>query len=444
MASGMVVTVINTVVMMAAFPIYLHFLGYEKYGVWLVLATVLSFAQLGNLGIGQAVMKLVAEEHGRGNIDGIQKYVTTALALLCLSGSLALMIIIIFKSQIISVFKLNDENTQTVSWLLPYIGILCIYVFIVQTLNATLSGLGRMDLANYTRSFSRIVAVTVATVLLYSGRGIESLLIGNTISYMFIHVVSLIFIKRAGHIRFLRIGNLEAQRGKRILGFGGAVFGGSVINMLLSPFNKLILARYAGVATVPVYEIAYTGSMQVRGMIEAGLRALMPEISRIYGNMTRNAKERISQIYRRAMGLVFIFGMSTYGLLFLFAPLLLRIWLRDRFVESLPAAFQIMLIGSFLSLIGVPAYYTLMGTGYVGHTFASHVIQSMINAAILITYVALVSIITVNIVSIATLSGMCASTVYLIWRKLSIFKRTPCKQSEFIGAHKNWETMVSE
>jgi len=60
--------------MAAGFPIYLHFLGYERYGVWLVLATVLSFAQLGNLGIDQAVMKLVAEEHGRGDIEGIKRH----------------------------------------------------------------------------------------------------------------------------------------------------------------------------------------------------------------------------------------------------------------------------------------------------------------------------------------------------------------------------------
>jgi hypothetical protein len=30
MASGMVTTVINIVVMVVAYPIYLHFLGYEK------------------------------------------------------------------------------------------------------------------------------------------------------------------------------------------------------------------------------------------------------------------------------------------------------------------------------------------------------------------------------------------------------------------------------
>src|SRR4030043_2358343 len=86
MTSGVVTTVINSVVLACANPLYLHFLGYEKYGVWLVLATVLTFAQLGNLGIGPAVMKLVAEEYGRGDVEGIQRDVTTALALLCLRG----------------------------------------------------------------------------------------------------------------------------------------------------------------------------------------------------------------------------------------------------------------------------------------------------------------------------------------------------------------------
>ncbi len=51
--------------------------------------------------------------------------------------------------------------------------------------------------------------------------------------------------------------------------------------MLLSPFNKLMLSRYAGVDSIPVYEIAYTGSMRVRGLAEVGIRALMPEVSRL-------------------------------------------------------------------------------------------------------------------------------------------------------------------
>jgi O-antigen/teichoic acid export membrane protein len=131
-ASGVIATVINTVVMAVGYPIYLHYLGYEKYGLWLVLSVVLTFAQLGNLGIGSAVTKLVAEEYGRGNVEAIQRYITTALVLLCLSGSVVLITILLFKGKIVATFKLSDANAQAVSSLVPYIAILSIYVFVVQ------------------------------------------------------------------------------------------------------------------------------------------------------------------------------------------------------------------------------------------------------------------------------------------------------------------------
>lgn len=50
MVSGFLTTCVNVIVLVIAYPLYLHFLGYEKYGVWFVFATVLSFAQLGNIG----------------------------------------------------------------------------------------------------------------------------------------------------------------------------------------------------------------------------------------------------------------------------------------------------------------------------------------------------------------------------------------------------------
>ena len=50
MVSGIAGTIVNSIVLAIAYPVYLHFLGYEKYGVWLVLDTILTFAQLGDLG----------------------------------------------------------------------------------------------------------------------------------------------------------------------------------------------------------------------------------------------------------------------------------------------------------------------------------------------------------------------------------------------------------
>lgn len=415
MTSGVMMTVINTAVLAAAYPMYLHFLGYEKYGVWLVLATVLTFAQLGDLGISPAIIKLVAEEYGRNDIKGIQRYITTALAMLCISGIVVLLVILVFKTQIIALFKLSGKNARMVLWLLPYIGILSVYVFIVQALNAVLSGLGRMDLENYIQSAGRVVVVLVAGILLYSGLGIESLLIASIASHLFIHIASLVCIWRIAHIRLLRIDNLNAQCGRHLLRFGSAMFGSSLMGMLFDPFNKLMLSRYAGVSTIPVYDIALRGSMQVRALIGAGLRALVPEISKIGANMTTYARDRISQINRRAMRLIFVIGTPMYaGLIILLTPLL-KFWLSQQFVNELPIVFRIMLISSFLSLLSVPAYYTLLGLGMVRYTLTYQAILSAVSALIVLIVAFVRHSISVETVSWAVLFATTVTTLYLTW-----------------------------
>ena len=63
---------IGTCFSIVSYPIYLHYLGYHRYGLWLVLSVIVSVAQLGNLGIPWALMKLVAEDHGHGDWEGVK------------------------------------------------------------------------------------------------------------------------------------------------------------------------------------------------------------------------------------------------------------------------------------------------------------------------------------------------------------------------------------
>lgn len=417
MTSGMLTTGINVFIILASYPIYLHYLGYEKYGLWLILAVVLGFAQLGNLGINQAVMKLVAEEYGRENLQGIRSYVTMAWTVLTITGSTTLLAILLFKSQIVAAFKLSGENAEIVSWLLPYMGVLTIYVFLVQSLNATLSGLGRMDQSNYILMAGQVSAAAISVLLLWLGWGIGSLLVGSMSSFIVVHIISLLFIRRQIKLGFLRRDNWDLQRLKKLLSFGSAVFGGSLLNILLDPFNKLMLSRYTGVATIPVYDIAFRGSMQVRGLAEVGMRAIMPEISRIGANMNPQVRERIITINRRAIKLILICGVSMFATIFAFAPILLKLWLRTSFVDTLPTVFRIMLIGTFLSLISVPAFYTLLGLGKARYCFFSSAIQGMANAAIILTIVLLKGKISVYSIALSVMIAMGITCCYLLWQK---------------------------
>ena len=416
MTSGVILMLISILTWTVSYPIYLHFLGYEKFGLWLILAVVLGFAQLGLLGTISAITKLVAEEHEQGNLLGVESYIAMSLMTVMTTGSIVLVIILLFKELIISAFKLGGTNADTVHWLLPYVGVLSVYVLMVQVINTVLAGLGRMDLANYTQAVGRVVAVIISVAMLFFGKGIESLLIGNAFSYIAVHIMSFILIRRQAKVRFLRLNSWDWGRLRRLMSFGGGVFGGMLMNLLLDPFNKLMLSRYTGVASVTVYDIAYKTAMQIRGIGEVGFRALVPEISRFNANMNGQANERINTINRKAIRLILIGGLPFFGILFVFAAFILKAWLNKNFVEALTPAFRIMLVAAFVSLLGIPAFYTHMGKGNVRYGFIATIIQSLLNVTIVMAYAVFAPDKIGSHIFYAIALGMLASTVYLDWQ----------------------------
>ena len=48
-------------------PMYLHYLGKEQYGLWLVVLSMVSYLGLSNLGIAQVVSNLVASANAKMN-----------------------------------------------------------------------------------------------------------------------------------------------------------------------------------------------------------------------------------------------------------------------------------------------------------------------------------------------------------------------------------------
>jgi len=415
MASSVATHCVNIVVLAVTYPIYLHYLGYEKYGLWLALGVVLAFVRLGDLGMAQAVTKLVAEDLGKGSTQTVQQYVATAILVLSMAGGVVLPVIVVFRTPIISVFQFTEENARVALWLLPYIALLSIYALIVQVVTATLAGLGRMDLSNYAETIRRIVLVLVVVPLLYFGQGLKSLLIATAMSHLVKHLFSLLLIRRIVPFRLFRFDNISKRCFKRLLHVGVGLFGGSVVRMLGIPFNKFMLARYAGVGSLPVFEIAWRGSVQIRNVMETAFRALMPEVSRIAGRMSINAIRRIQSLMRRAVHLIVFGGAPLFVVLFLTANILLKLWLRESFVHTLPPAFRIMLLASFINLLAIPSYYFLMGLGKIRYVFMFPFITWLSNAILVLIVCLYLNMFSPFIAGACLVISWMAATSYLIW-----------------------------
>ncbi len=377
---GIAATSVNGALMAISYSVYLHYLGYEQYGVWLVLSTVLAFAQLGNLGLTSAVTKLVAEEHGRSDYGAAQEYVSTATAVLVTMGLLTCGVVAVVRDAITSAFALGGANAEQFRALVLPVAALSGYVFVVQALTGCLAGLGRIDLAHLAQLAGRAAAFAVSAVLLEKGYGLYGLFLGNAASYALVHIFAIAFIRRAsdGRLHAFKISGPSYERLRKLLRIGGAVFSGSILNLLVMPAQKLFLARYGSLSQVTLYETAYTGAMQIRSLLEAGMRALTPEISRTSQGSSALLAGRLRTLSGSSFRLILVAGIPLYGALAAASPFVLHVWLQHRYLDAQVTPFRIMLFGSYLSLLGVPGYYLLLGLGRARVITVTHVLQTSV------------------------------------------------------------------
>src|SRR5207249_3693551 len=104
---------------------------------------------------------------------------------------------------------------------------------------------------------------------------------------------------------------------------------GSIAGLLIHPFNRFAMSRWGGVAAVPVYEIAYSGAMQVRSIFEAGGRALVPAVGQAFGELGAAAIDRIRALQRRATRMLVLASSPVFVCAALLAGPFLKILLRE-------------------------------------------------------------------------------------------------------------------
>ncbi len=419
--SGVFTNGINVLVMAVSYPLYLHYLGYEKVGLWLLLTSVQSFAQLGLLGIGPAVTKLVAEEMGRGNKARAQSYISQSTCILFITGLIALLALCLWRKPIIGAMGLGQADSISALNLLPWVGLLTAFGFLNQATTASLAGVGRMDLANCDATIGKVIALGLEAILLMKKAGLLTLLLGDFAGCAVIQITGSIQLRRLAGLALFKSLDWNRERFFKLLHFGGNMFIASLAVLLVSPLNKWALSRYAGVALIPVYDIAFNGSMQLRGLLEVGLRALMPAVSHQLAGQTAEGFANVQRLYKRTtLGLLLILPPG-YLLSVLLAKPLLSLWLGSRFVPAIVPVFNLMFASAVVSLVAVPAFFTLMACGHVRACMVSHLLAAGVNILIIAGAVWLHGSLSVYTAAFSVLMTMVISSGYLLLRIRTVF-----------------------
>jgi O-antigen/teichoic acid export membrane protein len=399
-----------------SYPIYLHFLGASLYGLWVILSVVITFSAIGGLGIDDAIVKYVAQEYGKNNKENILKYISTSINFLIICGIFLVIILICITDIIRGCLNLAVQYSGLFLAIFPFIAVLSVFIFIVNLINSVLKGLGRFDQASYILLSGRAFALLISILFFINGYRIWGLYWGQLLSFVFVLIVSAVFIHREIG-RFYNPWKFELKSLWILIKFGGTLTVSKVISMLLVPFVKIVIVRYIGLSDVAYFEIAHKIVLQIRSLFERGISAIMPEISRLT-TAAHDQEKEISRIIFKAYKLILFLGLPTFILLIFAGDIIIKPWLATEYNVAISTTFKIIAIGFTLNLLIIPIYYHFMALGKVKYCFYNHLVQAVLNFG-LISLLLLTNIIDyyLFVVSFAVSVGVSALVLLILYCK---------------------------
>ncbi len=168
----------------------------------------------------------------------------------------------------------------------------------------------------------------------------------------------------------------------------------------------MLLTRYVGLSSVPVYDIAFNAGMKLRSFAEVATRSIGPEVARIVSVNYDEAPAHIRRIQRRSLLLVLGGCAVVFTFVGVFAAPVLQLLLRARYSDALLWPVRGMLLASFFSAATLPPFYILTGLGRTRPILTGLITQS--GTSILL--IATIYFTTGHLTTMNVIAGYCAGT----------------------------------
>ena len=361
-------------------PLYLSYLGSEAFGLIGFYIMLQSWMQLLDIGMKPTLAR-ESSKYRAGSIKSqeLRKIIRTLEVVFVLTGALSALAIILSSDYIaVSWLNVKDLEISTVSLTLSIMAIIVGVRWLTSLYNGVVTGLERQVWLN---GFG-IIAGTFRFVFVL----IPFEIYGASIEVFFFYQLIISLLEVLIIITFT-YGNFEKSTElvrysfdvlKKIYKFSFAIAFGSVVWVLVTQIDKLILSKYISLQEYGYFSLAIVIANGLFVLGNAIGAAIMPRMT-IY-NEQGNGKE-LDKLYFLSVEIVLMIVVPISSMLFFYGDNILYLWTNDTLAAI--SASKIMkwyVLGNVVVSMGAFAYYLQYAKG----DLKLHVRGNIILASILI------------------------------------------------------------
>lgn len=363
---------LGSLLLFALYKCILAILGVDKLGIWSVVLATASFSRLADFGLGAGVTKFVARYLALNMNQKAAQVVETGILVMGVAGALILSCAYPFLKPIMG-YLFSAEYLSEALDILPY-ALISLWLTIVGAVSLSgLDGCQRMVPKAFLTILSQCLLLLLA-YLMMPDYGLKGLAWAQISQGVFLLVGGWFLLR--GRLKELHLipSNCNKVIFNEMLRYGLNIQAANLFILCVDPLTKIYLTKFGGPESAGYFEIANQVVIRVRSLIVAANQAIIPKIAELF----ENEPEKISEFYCQNIRILATIAVPIYSLLLIWSGIFSQIILNEiheQFIFYLQICSIVWLTNTFT----VPAYFSNMGTGFVGLNTLAHILMGTLN-----------------------------------------------------------------
>lgn len=348
-------------------------IGVEQLGVWSLILSFSSIANLANLGMTSGLVKFVAEYILEDDKSKLGKLIFTSIVSMgILFGVLSL---IIFSGAQFFLGYVIEKNFLSVALeILPY----SLASLSINAIGGVFTSVLEGHQKNYIRNFIYIasgVIMFVGTVLLTPVYHLEGVAMAQLLQSVFIFVSALLFVIKINPDNKIKYWKWSTKSFKELFNYGYKFQLVSISQLLYEPATKLLLSKFGGLVLLGHYEMATKAVNQFRALLTNANQVVVPVVAE---KSKLGGSSFLSEFYIKMNRILLLFNLPLSTILIVATPFISLLWLGSfnyDFIFSMLA----LTVSSFVNIMCGPAYFSSMGEGKLNVLVIVHLGIAIVN-----------------------------------------------------------------
>jgi len=340
-------------------PFFIHTLGKEKYGIWLLLSSIFAYRGTLSLGLNSAINRHIPVLLAKNDEDGIQKVVSMSMLYLYFVSIAVIIISLIIHRYIETWFHIPLDLVDTAKTLVLIVGFTFAIIMPLQMYNGVLSGLQRYYITNIATVVGLLVRTALLLWLLSKGYGLFTMGLLFGVCEIGIRVFQVSFAQKLLPCITFIPKKTDFPLLWQLMHYGTNTLLYTMSFIIVYKISDIIIGIFMTPKDITKYYIASASILAISAFVESFTAAIKPAVSDLDA---RNNEYTIRQIALLTQKYVLILLLPSMFFFLIMGKDFLRVWVGADF-ESLYFILIILGIGNFFRLLQYSNFLILVGKG---------------------------------------------------------------------------------